>query len=502
MPRLLSSLLIALLTLCCLSAQAETLRIGSKRFTESYILGEILRMTAASHAKVEHRMGLGNTAILYEALRAGEIDVYPEYLGTIEREILHHDQAATLAEINAGLAPLGLAAGIPLGFSDSYGLALREDTAQRLGIRRISDLAAHPELRLGFSHEFLGRADGWPGLTQRYGLQGARPGALDHGLAYEALKAGQIDVTDVYTTDARIEGMHLRVLEDDLRYFPDYDAVLLYRIDLPQRFPGAWQALGALRGRIDQKRMIALNAAVELHGASFDAAAKSLVDGSPLAGHGDSGGLLARLFDAQLGRLTSQHLFLVCCAVGFATVVGIPLGIAAAYRPWLRQPLLGISGILQTIPSLALFAMLIPLFGVIGTLPAVVALSLYALLPVVRNTCVGLLQVPAGLKLAALGLGLSARDRVLHIELPLATPMILAGIRTAAVMSVGTATIAAFIGAGGYGERIAIGLALNDRDALLAGAIPAAALALLTEALFGGVEYLLRRRWRGTDRQH
>ncbi len=144
-------------------------------------------------------------------------------------------------------------------------------------------------------------------------------------------------------------------------------------------------------------------------------------------------------------------------------------------------------------PSLALLALLIPLMGRIGTAPALVALSVYALLPVVRNTCVGLLQVPPGLRLAALALGLRPRDRLLRIELPLALPVILAGIKTAAVMSVGTATIAAFIGAGGYGERITIGLALNDNDMLLAGALPAAALALLTQALFELLERLASR---------
>jgi osmoprotectant transport system permease protein len=139
---------------------------------------------------------------------------------------------------------------------------------------------------------------------------------------------------------------------------------------------------------------------------------------------------------------------------------------------------------LQTVPSLALLAILIPVLGTIGVVPALIALFLYALLPIVRNTCTGLEQVPTGLRMAALALGLRPIHRLLHIDLPLSLPFILAGIKTAAVMSVGTATIAAFIGAGGYGERIAIGLALNDNDMLLAGAIPAAALALLTQLLF------------------
>jgi osmoprotectant transport system permease protein len=155
---------------------------------------------------------------------------------------------------------------------------------------------------------------------------------------------------------------------------------------------------------------------------------------------------------------------------------------------------LAVAGTLQTVPSLALLAILIPLMGRIGTVPALVALCAYALLPIVRNTCTGLLQVPSGLRNAALALGLTRRQALLKVELPLAAPVILAGVKTAAVMSVGTATIAAFIGAGGFGERITTGLALNDNDMLLAGAIPAALLALLTQAGFELAERLLARR--------
>ena len=177
-----------------------------------------------------------------------------------------------------------------------------------------------------------------------------------------------------------------------------------------------------------------------------------------------------------------------------ACVAGIPLGVLAAYFPRLRQAVLALVGVLQTVPSLALLALLIPLLGMIGTVPALVALFVYALLPVVRNTTTGILQVPQGLRLAAQALGLRPSQRLLHVELPLALPVILAGVKTATVMSVGTATIAAFIGAGGYGERITIGLALNDNDMLLAGAIPAAVLALLTQGGFELAEWLLLRR--------
>ena len=483
---------VAALLMCwiCMACAADALQVGSKRFTESYVLGEILTATAATAGPAVHRQGLGNTAIVFEALKSGSIDVYPEYLGTIDQEILHHDQPSTLADINRELGRFGLGAAVPLGFDNSYALAMRESDAARLGIRTLSDLAAHPQLRPGLSHEFLGRADGWPGLARRYGLR-QQTRSLDHGLAYDALAAQQIDLMDIYTTDARIARMGLRVLKDDRQYFPRYDAVLLYRLDMVSRFPAAWQALRGLEGRIDQQRMIALNAAVELEGRSFAQAAQEFLRGTPAVAMARSG-LGAKLLD-RLGALTGQHLFLVLVSVGAATLAGVPLGVLAALAPRLRQVVLGISGVLQTIPSLALLAMLIPLLGSIGTAPALIALSLYALLPVVRNTCTGLLQVPPGIRTAALALGMGRRDTLLLIELPLALPVILAGIKTAAIMSVGTATIAAFIGAGGYGERIAMGLALNDNQMLLAGAIPAALLALATQALFEGIEFLLRR---------
>nr|WP_314628571.1 glycine betaine ABC transporter substrate-binding protein [uncultured Noviherbaspirillum sp.] len=483
----------AMLMLCCLAGAgaAEVLQVGSKRFTESFVLGEILTATAATAGPAVHRQGLGNTAIVLEALKSGSIDVYPEYLGTITQEILQLAGPATLERINQGLAPMGLGVAVPLGFDNSYALAMRDGDAARLGIRTLGDLAAHPTLRPGLSHEFLGRADGWPGLARRYGLRN-QPQSLDHGLAYDAIAASQIDLMDIYTTDARIGQLKLRVLQDDRQYFPRYDAVLLYRLDLPARFPGAWQALRGLEGKIDQQRMIGLNAAVELEGRSFAQAAQEFLHGAA-AGTATRSGFTAKLLD-RLGFLTWQHLSLVLVSVVAATLAGLPLGVLAALVPRLRQAVLGLCGVLQTIPSLALLAMLISLLGTIGTGPALIALSLYALLPVVRNTCTGLLQVSPGIRSAALALGMKKSDTLLLIELPLALPVILAGIKTAAIMSVGTATIAAFIGAGGYGERIAVGLALNDHQMLLAGAIPAAVLALLTQGLFEGVEYLVRRR--------
>ena len=485
--------LAALLLVAALPAHADALRIGSKRFTESYVLGEVLRQAAAGTTAVEYRPGMGNTGILYAALKAGAIDLYPEYTGTIAREILKVDGDPSLAEIAQALAPQGLSVAVKLGFNNSYALAMREERAQALGIRTLSDLAAHPGLKLGLSQEFIGRADGWPGLKAAYRLPYATPSGLDHGLAYEAIAAGRIDVIDIYSTDAKIERFRLRVLDDDRGFFPRYDAVLFYRLDVPQRFPQAWRALQALEGRIDERRMVRMNAAAELEGKSF-AQAAALVDSDAAPQSAAQRGFLDVLFGPDFWRLTGEHLLLVFVSLAASIAVGVPLGVLAAKVPRTGVVIFGIVGVVQTIPSLALLAFLIALMGTIGTLPALVALFLYALLPIVRNTCTGLVGISKGMRQAAMALGLSTRDRMLLVEVPLALPSMLAGINTSAVINVGTATIAAFIGAGGYGERIASGLALNDNATLLAGAIPAAVLALLIQGTFLPLERHLSRR--------
>jgi osmoprotectant transport system permease protein len=473
------------LACACGGALAEpTLVVGSKRFTESYILGEIaVQMARAAGAQAEHRQGLGNTGILFAALKSGSIDLYPDYTGTVARELLK-SEASDLESLNRGLSPLGLGVAVPLGFEDTYALAMLDSEAQRLGVKTISDLVAQAQLRLGLSHEFLNRNDGWPGLIRAYGLPQA-PRGLDHGLAYEALAGRQIDVMDIYSTDAKIAKYKLRVLRDDRHFFPDYGAVLVYRLDVPQRFPGAWGALQKLQGRINADAIVAMNAQAELEGQGFgDIAAGFLARSSSGQASGGGRNFLSLLVGNDFWRLTRQHLMLVFVSLGAAVVVGIPLGVWAARAPRAAQPILSLIGVIQTVPSLALLAFLIPLLGTIGTWPALVALFLYSLLPIVRNTHSGLVDIAPSLRESAQALGLPSGARLRLVELPLAARSILAGIKTSAVINVGTATIAAFIGAGGYGERITTGLALNDNAMLLAGAVPAAALALLVHALF------------------
>ena len=465
--------------LACIPASAQTLTVGSKRFTESYILGEIISQTVHG----THKPGLGNTAILLEALKAGSIDLYPEYTGTIAREILKSEERLDLPALNQRLKALGLAASVPLGFSNSYALGMRRKDAERLGIRKVSDLPRHPALRFGLSHEFLGRRDGWPGLQSAYGLP-QKPRGLDHGIAYEALAAGEIDVMDLYTTDAKIERYAIVALDDDRRFFPAYDAVLLYRTEVPQRFAAAFSELRKLENRIDAQTMVRLNARAELDKFAFGDVAREFLGARTQQGKG----FWAALWAPDFGRLLLEHLGLVFGSLAIAALVGIPLGLLAAKYGWLAQPVLVATGLLQTIPSLALLAFLIPVTGTIGIWPALIALFLYALLPIARNTHAGIVGVPRGLVQAGTAIGLSSKQVLSSVEMPLAMPVIMAGIKTSAVISVGTATIAAFIGAGGFGERISQGLALNDHAVLLAGALPAAVLALAVHATFELIE--------------
>ncbi len=458
-------------------------RIGSKNFTESVVLGEVATQLAQSTGRpAVHRADLGGTQILWNALRAGSIDAYFDYTGTISHEILGDPNLTNPDDIRAALAGYGLRMSRPLGFNDTYALGMKEQVAAEKEIKTISDLRKRPELRFGFSNEFLNRADGWPGLRDRYGLPQEDVRGMDHDLAYRTLENGGIQVTDLYSTDADIRYYGLRVLQDNLGYFPKYEAVLLYRADLEERAPEAVEALLRLEGRIDNDTMVGMNARVKLgQEPESRVAADFLATRLGLASASREETVLGRLW-----KNTLDHLWLVFVSLAAAIVVAVPLGVLASKRPRIGQAILGATGIIQTIPSLAVLVLMIPLFGreSVGSGPAIVALFLYSLLPIVRNTYTGLRDIPPALRESALALGLPPAARLWMVELPLAAPSILAGIKTAAVINVGTATIGALIGAGGYGQPILTGLRLNNVGLILQGAIPAAVLALLVQWLF------------------
>ena len=460
--------------------------VGSKKFTESVVLGELIVHAANdAGARPSHLEQLGGTSIVFAALLNGDIDVYAEYTGTLIKEILASEQLDTADQVRASLAHRGIQISAPLGFNNTYALGMKKPVAGKLKITRISDLVDHPDLAIGFTNEFMDRADGWPGLRKHYGLPQENVVGMDHDVAYRGLDGGSIHVTDLYSTDADIRYYDLAILTDDRRYFPEYQCVLLYRADLFDRAPRVVEALLRLEGRIPAESMVAMNARVKVDRVSETrVAADFLLETFSV----DSAVTEPGMWD-RIARHTLEHLFLVGVSLGAAIVIAVPLGIVAQRMPGPGQAILGAVGAIQTVPALALLVLMIPLLGVAAP-PAIAALFLYSLLPIVRNTHAGLNNLSPTLIESADALGLERAARLRLIELPLAMRTILAGIKTSAVLNVGFATLGALIGAGGYGQPIMTGIRLNRTDLLLEGALPAMALAFAIQGLF---EILERR---------
>ena len=492
------SLLVSLLLLAGFGtwpAQRAAIRIGSKKFTESIILGEAARILVADAGiSCEHLRELGGTRVVFDALVAGEIDVYVEYSGTLVEEILANRKISSDEALRAELTRLGIGMSKPLGFNNTYAIGMQRGRAAELGVTKISDLAHHPELRFGFGNEFMRRGDGWPGLQAAYQLAPRQVTGLDHDVAYQQLQLEVIDAVDVYTTDARIAALDLRVLQDDRNYFPRYDALVLYRLDTAKRFPAAMTSILRLERALTAAKMVRYNGQAELKGYAESAIAARML------------GELLRISSTveetsvsqAITQSTIEHLELVRRSLLPAILFGVPLGVFAAKRRRLGQVVLMATGVVQTIPSLALLVMLMPVaawLGLgsvgVGSSTAILALFLYSLLPIVRGAHSGLIEIEPSLVESAEALGLSRWYRLNKIELPLASRSILSGIKTAAILNVGFATLGALVGAGGFGQPILSGIRLADTNLILQGAIPAALLAIAVQYGFELVELLV-----------
>lgn len=485
------------LTACPLMGQGAQVRIKSKEDTETTLLAHVIALLLQQEGLQvnDSHFRLGGSPVVWRAMVTGEIDMYVDYTGTLTNQIFAGQGIRDEAGLRHELAKHGVGMTKPLGFANNYAIGMRRTRAEELGIRRVSDLKKHPNLVLGFSNEFVDREDGWRGLRQHYGLPQANVRGMDHRIAYEALVAASIDATELYTTDAEIRRFDLVTLEDDTHFFPSYEAVILYRMELEKSLPAAIAACRKLEGRLSQSTMIEMN----------DRAAKEPM---PII----AADFMEREFGTRpnvhiesnahrLWRLTVAHLTLVGISLGAAILIGLPLGILAARRPRLGQVLIGGAGVIQTIPALALLVFMIPLLKT-GALPAIAALFLYSLLPIINNTAVGLRSIPRPLLESADALGLSLAARLRLIELPIASPSILTGIRTSAVINIGTATLGALIGAGGYGQPIQTGLQMMDHSEILFGAIPAAMMALAVQGLLSWSERFLVPRGLRLAAQH
>ncbi len=472
------------------AASETTIKVGSKKFTESVILGEMAKVMAViSGIDAEHMAQLGGSRLLFNSLLAGEIDIYPEYTGTIRQELLKGLDLSDQQEIEAHLNSRGISMTKPLGFNNTYAIGMLPERSKELGLTKVSDLRNHPDLKFGLTNEFLDRGDGWPGLRKRYQLPQTNVTGLDHDLAYRALESGDIDVMDLYSTDAEIAYYNLTILEDDRNYFPTYMAVYLYRSELEKRVPELVFSLRSLESMIDASSMQALNKRVKLDGETEELVAAQAI--AELFG-----GIVDIEDQTVLERVvdrTIEHMTLVLIAMIFGTLVAIPLGIIAFKYPQVGKMILGTVGVIQTIPALALLVFMIPLLGIAAP-PSIAALFLYSLLPMVRNTHAGLEGIPESLRESANALGLPQRTILLKIELPLAMRSILAGIKTSFVISIGFATLGALIGAGGYGQPILTGIRLDDMGLIMEGAIPAALMAIIFQFGFDKLEDIVTPR--------
>ncbi len=493
-------------------AGGDVVVVASKPFAESYVLAEMFaQLLEARGFVVDRRPGLGATEIAFGALRAGGIDVYPEYTGTGLVAILGEEPRPDPREVYRRVSRVfrdrwSVRWLPPLGFENTYAIAVRRETAERFGLRTLSDLAAVDDsLVAGFTPDFIGRRDGLAGLRRAYGLEPAEVRSLLQAVKYRALASGDVDVVDGYATDGAIARYDLVVLEDDAGFFPAYEAAPLVGPRLVDEAPGAVAALAELGGMLDEAFMRDLNRRVEVDGDELGVVAADalrslgLVGGeaSPQAVRDDDGAIsfVAYLWGRRgmLLRLTLRHLLLVGASLFAAVLIAVPAGLALERARASAEGTIRGVGVLQTIPSIALLAFMIPLIG-IGVFPAVVALFLYSLYPILRNTYTGVRDAGPDAVGAARALGMTGRQVLRHVRFPLAAPVIMAGIRTAAVINVGTATLAAFIGAGGLGDPIVAGLALSDTRMILSGAVPAALLALAVDGLLGLAERVVTPR--------
>lgn len=493
-----------------LAAQAtpRPVIVASKPFGESYLLAEMFaQLLEARGMKVDRRPGLGATEIAFEALRTNAIDVFPEYTGTALVAILKHQPVADRQEAFHTVqrefsTRFGLRWLPPLGFENTYAIAVRRETAEQYHLKTLSDLAmAAPLLTAGFTPDFIGRSDGLPGLTRAYGFKPKQVRSLLQAVKYQALAEGNVDIIDGYSTDGLLAKYDLVVLEDDRHFFPPYEAAPVLSAAVQKDVPGVSSALSELSGKLDVVTMRKLNRRVEVDGEPIpDVARDALLslgilrsDSIRPARTSGAGGFLSYMWDrrAQVLSLTGRHLVLVAVSLLAAILVAIPLGLLLERSRGSAEGVIRSVGLMQTIPSIALLAFMLPLLG-IGLVPALVALFLYSLYPILRNTYTGVRDASLAAVAAASALGMTPHQVLRHVRLPLAAPVIMAGIRTAGVITVGTATLAAFIGAGGLGDPIVAGLALSDTRMILSGALPAALLALVVDLVLGGVERGLR----------
>ena len=489
------------------AGERKPLVISSKVFMENVILGEMLAVLLEEKygLAVSRRLHIGGTKLVFEALKSGQADVYPEYTGTGYIMILKQREKkspeAVYAAVKSGfLKKFQMIWSPPLGFENTYALAVRADDSRLKDIKKISRLKGRERgLSLAAGHEFMERQDGYDQFARFYGLHFPknRIYTMNPGLMYTALKNGGADMIMSYSTDGRLKLFDFRLLEDDRGFFPSYKAAYLTRASVLKSHPELGMAFKDLEGKISQREMTDLNdRASRLKQDPALAARRFLIKKGILGRPLPKAEARQSLADYYLSKksyflkILKEHLILTFSALFFAMLFAFPLGVWSARKAKAAKIVFPIVNTLQTVPGLALLGFCIPFLG-IGFAPAVFMLFVYSLLPLIRNTYEGIKAVEGEFIEEAFGLGLTSWQVLRKVELPLALPFLLAGLRTSAVVVVGAATLAALVGAGGLGDPVFRGIASVDSRLIFLGAAPAAGLAVALDRGLGLAERLL-----------
>jgi osmoprotectant transport system permease protein len=481
--------------------------IGSKKFTESIILGEVLSIILEKkyNKQVIRKFGLGGTKIAFDALVNNDIHTYPEYTGTGYVMILKLDGEKDPSKVFQIVSSLfqekwDINWSKSVGFNNTYALAVRKGNNKFKFIKKISELSGNMgSIKYAAPYEFMERKDGHAPFSNFYNLNFSKENitSMEAGLMYSAIIDQEVDMIIVYSTDGRIKTSNLKLLEDDKQFFPPYYVSYIYQNKTAKDHPPLQKAINLMEGLISQEEMVAMNDLVDrLKNDPYSVANNFLINKKIIDGDLTSNNVNNNFFTyaytkrQYLLKLLLEHLSISFSALLLGCIISLPLGIILTRYVSLSKIVFPIVNIIQTIPSIALLGFLIPIFG-IGFYPAMTTLFLYSLLPLIRNTYSGILSIDKDYIEAAKGLGLTNFQILTKVEIPLALPIIIAGIRTATVIIVGTATLAALIGAGGFGDPIFRGVATVNSKLILIGAIPAALLAIFADKIIGYIERVL-----------
>jgi len=458
--------LILILVLLCPTVFSKSITIGAKKFTEANVMAYVLAHTLKSidsSLDIKVLENLGGTGIVTTATENQEIDLYVDYTGTLKETFKTTDET-----LPGELLKHNLKFGFELGFNNSYGMAVKHHST----LSKMSDIKNHH--RLGISHEFLKRKDGFSGLASHYGFN-IKPLVIEYSLLQHSLKSDKLDIIEIFTTDAKIIKYNLKVLKDDQHFYKRYDALVVFNKTFYEQNKQLVSDLSSkLFLKISDKQIQKLNHLVDIEGLNYEESARSFTK---------SNTHIKSSYESTIWPHFYEHLEYLFLTIIICIFIGVPLGVTTAKSQLFERVILSLISITQTIPSLALLVFLIPLFG-LGKTTTLIALCLYGLLPIVKSTHMGIKKIPKELSEYSKLIGMSFFQRIFKIEIPLALIDIVSGVKLTAIYTIGVTVIAAFVGAGGLGTLIVTGLSLNNTDIILQGALPSAGLAIIVEIIF------------------